>query len=120
VKLLLDSMYAPPIAEQLRRRGHDVIAARARPDLADLSDHDLLAAARSDGRVIVTENVRDFIALDAECRQHGCTHAGLILTSSRRFPRGRGAGIGSLVAALDAWLTEHPEDASEANLVWWL
>jgi hypothetical protein len=113
-------MYAPPIAEELRRRGHDVIAARAFPRLEDLPDRDLLAFCQRERRVIVTENIHDFIDIDAEIREAGHSHAGVILTPDRRYPRRRSAGIGKLVTALDAWLREHPEEATGDSRIWWL
>ena len=120
MKLLIDSMYVPQIAEQLRRRGHDAIAARAFPNLEDLSDRDLLGIAASEGRVLVTENVRDFLIIDAEYRQLGRQHFGVILAMDRKYPRRHGAGSGRLVTALDAWLREHTEEATGDSLIWWL
>ena len=120
MRLLLDAMYAPAIAEQLRQRGHDVVAARARDDLADLSDPDLLAAVLAEQRVIVTENVIDFMVLDAEFRRAGRDHAGIIMATARRYPRRRGAGIGQLVMALDAWLRERADEAIASSMIWWL
>ena len=113
-------MYPPTIAEQLQRSGHDAIAARADPQLAHRSDRDLLVIAARDRRAIVTENVRDFLVIDAEYRQDGRAHFGIILTTDHRFPRRRGAGSGRLVMALDAWLHEHPEEAAGNSLIWWL
>ena len=120
MKLLIDSMYPPQIAEQLQRRGHDVIGARAFPHLEDLSDRDLLRIAASEGRVLVTENIRDFPIIDAEYRQLDQQHFGVILATDRKYPRRHGAGSGRLVTALDAWLREHPEEATGDSTVWWL
>jgi predicted nuclease of predicted toxin-antitoxin system len=120
VKLLLDSMYAPPVAEQLRRRGHDALAARASPRLEDLADRDLLDFAYRDRRVIATENVHDFMVIDAERRREGRPHVGIIMVSANRYPRRRHAGDGRLIAPLDVWLREHPEEATVDSLVWWL
>ena len=109
MKLLLDAMYSPTIAEQLRRRGHDVIAAKEDPDLATLGDDVLFAAAQGDGRALVTENLKDFLPLDAEYRRRGWVHHGVVLTTDRRFGRGDRAHIGHLVRALDALLQEDAE-----------
>jgi hypothetical protein len=113
-------MYAPAIAEQLRRRGHDVIAAVAQLEMADLLDPDLFASAQGQGRVIVTENIDDFLVLDAQYREQGQEHMGLILTNNHRFPRGVPATTGQLVRALDAWLQEHPGDEPAISMIWWL
>lgn len=113
-------MYTQVIAEQLRRRGHDVISAHEREGLSAASDDDLLTRARSEQRAVVTDNIHDFMDLDAEYRRDGRVHFGMILTSDQRFPRHAAGGIGRLVIALDAWLHEHPEEATGDSLIWWL
>jgi len=95
-------MYTPAIAEQLRRRGHDVTSARADPRREALPDSIIFAIAQSEGRVIVTENVDDFLEIEARYRKQGQDHAGLILTTNHRIPRSRPNHIGRLVIALDA------------------
>lgn len=78
MKLLIDEMFPPVVAELLRERGHDVVAVLERPDLAGLSDADLLGHAAREGRAVVTENVRDFALLDRRYRQEGREHEGLV------------------------------------------
>lgn len=111
MKLLLDEMYAPAIAAELRARGHDVASAHD-PDsrvLAGASDSDVLAAARREERVLVTENVRDYRRLESELLAGGGSrHAGLVYTTDRRFPRGDPATTGRLVRALDALIRAAP------------
>ena len=119
MRLLLDAMFSDAIASQLRQRGHDVIAAVERTDLANLPDAALFAAAQDEQRAVVTENVGDFMRLDRLYRQHNRAHHGLILTSDRRFPRSR-AGIGRLVLALDTLLRAKPSDVGASSLVHWL
>ena len=109
MKLLLDAMYTPAIAEQLRRRGHDATAARQDERLANLSDEALFAAAQVAGRSVVTDNLDDFLEIDGRYRQRGEEHHGLILTTNRRFGRGHPGHIGHLVLALDALLREDVE-----------
>jgi hypothetical protein len=58
--------------------------------------------------------------LDAEYRRDGRIHFGMILTSNRGFSRHVAGGIGRLVIALDAWLRDHPEEATADSLIWWL
>ena len=117
MKLLLDEHFSPRIAEVLRARGHDVTAV-AGSELAGLADRRLTAAARDDGRVLVTENVADFKAIAVELAHVGANHAGIVFTSPRRFPRSVD-GIGRLVEALEAVLVAHPpEDALGDRVVW--
>jgi hypothetical protein len=103
VALLLDEMFSPDIAVELRRRGHDVIAVAALPELRSMSDVEIYGWASGEGRRIVTENVKDFRPLlvhDAEL-----VGSGLLFTSARTFPRSR-RSPGSLIVALDGWLTQ--------------
>ncbi len=105
MKLLLDEMMDPRIADQLRQRGHDVIAVGEVHALQGLPDLAILSAARADERVVVTEDRRDYRRLAAAERSAGRQHPGLIVTSNRRWPRGNPRTFGRLVNALDALLT---------------
>jgi predicted nuclease of predicted toxin-antitoxin system len=119
VKLLLDEHFSPKIASQLRRRRHDVVAARALPALHGLSDADLLAHAASEKRVLVTENVADFAELHRAAVTTGRRHYGVVFTSPRQFPRTTRA-IGRLVRALDVLLDSQRADNSLESQTWWL
>lgn len=119
MKLLLDEMFTQEIAVQLQRRGHDVTSVQGQEPLMSLIDAALFAVAQTQQRVIVTENVADFLSLDASHRSQGRSHYGIILTTHRKFPR-QGAGIGNLVRALEAWLSDHPGEAVAASQLWWL
>jgi Domain of unknown function (DUF5615) len=105
VKLLLDEMYPRVIADQLRGRGHDVISVQDAPGRGS-PDHEVLEYARLEGRAIVTENVRDFRPLAERQIEAGETHAGLVFTTDRRWPR---HDVGALIDALDRLLVEHPD-----------
>ena len=111
MRLLLDEMYAPAVAAQLRTRGHDVASVHdpAYAELAGAPDSDILAAAVRDERALVTENVRDYRPLESELLAKGAHHAGLVYTSNRQFPRGDPATTGRLVLALDALLRDTPD-----------
>ncbi len=100
--LLLDEMFSPVVAQRLRERGHDVVAVVADPTLRALGDAELYEWARSNGRRLVTENVKDFRPLLR--REDGDVGPGILLTSSRTFPRSR-RSVGLLVAALESWLS---------------
>ena len=120
MKLLLDSMYQPVIASQMQRRGHDIIAARADSSLEDLSDPAILAFARDQRRVLITENMGDFVRIDVQWRREGLVHCGVILVDDYKYQRRHGAGIGRLIRALEAWLIEHPGEANADSQLWWL
>ena len=99
-RLALDEMFSPGIASELVKRGHDVVAVAADPELASLPDDQLLEWATEQGRCLVTENVKDFEALRRASAAQGRTHAGLLYSGPRRFPRDR-RFVGALVVALD-------------------
>ena len=60
VRLLLDEMFSPAIAADLRQLGHDVIAVADRPDLRSKSDEEIFAWASAEKLWLLTENVKDF------------------------------------------------------------
>jgi len=102
VRLLLDEMFPPAVGQGLRRKGRDVIAVQETPSLRGLPDPQLFVAAQLDGRVLVTENIPDFVLVEAAWRaEHEQAHHGLVLVAPGAFPRHRQGTIGKLVAALD-------------------
>lgn len=105
MKLLLDEMWAPAIAEALRDRGHAVVAVAERPDLRGLPDEAIYDVAQADGWVIVTENVVDYRPLAAAAVRAGRAYPPIIYTSNRAYPRANRRTAGRLVAALDDLLT---------------
>ena len=109
MKLLLDAMWSPDIAEQLRRRGHDVISVVEYEELREQSDAVLFAYARREGRCIVTEDVREYRVQAAGLLAVGESHPGLIFTADRRFSRHDPQVIGPMVTALEATLTQNPD-----------
>ncbi len=119
MKLLLDEHYPPRIAVELRRRGHDVVAAPERPELRGISDADLFALMPAERRAILTEDAADFLPLVRAAVVRGTDHFGVVLTSPRQFPR-TVRSIGRLVSALDAFLTARPSDDALRGQTWWL
>jgi len=110
VKLLLDEMYPPAVAEQLRTRGHDIVSVHD-PEyhyLEGAPDDEIFAAALAQKCALVTENVPDFRRLDADALARGEKHTTLVFTTNRQFPRGEPGTLGRLVEALDALLTDAP------------
>jgi predicted nuclease of predicted toxin-antitoxin system len=110
MRLLLDEMYPPRIAEQLRARGRDVASVHD-PEYRALEgepDEEVWAGALAADRVLVTENVQDFRRIETDALARAQPVARLIFTSDGQFPRGDPATIGRLVTALDALLIAEP------------
>ncbi len=88
--LLLDEMFSDDIAQQLRAKGYDVTSIAADPALVGLPDDQVLAYATTEGRALVTANIKDFVPLDGRYRAAGQSPAGLILVSTKTLPQNRG------------------------------
>jgi predicted nuclease of predicted toxin-antitoxin system len=99
--VLLDADVPPALAEALRELGHDALAASGNPVLESLSDADLLAEASRQGRVLITFNVADFVALTRDLAHTSRSHEGVILVHSRTFRR---SDIGGLAQGVDSLL----------------
>lgn len=121
MKLLLDAMFSPIVAAQLREREWDVIAVIADPQRYAARDVEVLAWALDEERALVTDDVADFMPIHAAYGSAGRTHAGLIFTSNRRFPRSQPSTLGALVTALDRFLRETAPALDRASgFVHWL
>jgi hypothetical protein len=84
-RLLLDEMYPPALAVELRAQGVDCVAVlEAGVGLAGAPDDRVLAWAAAAGRAVVTENVSDFARLAG-----ASAHTGIVLVASSRYPRSR-------------------------------
>ncbi|CAN5917631.1 hypothetical protein BH23ACT10_BH23ACT10_34690 [soil metagenome] len=118
VKLALDHHYSPTIAHQLRRLGHDVVAAQDRTWQRE-DDDTLLHLCMTEDRALLTNNVGDFSLIARRWTGEGRPHAGLIFTSDRSMPRNRDT-IGRYVAALDDLLRSHPGTTDLRDQVHWL
>lgn len=119
LKLLLDEMYPPAIAEQLRDRGHDVDAVTARAELRSLPDDAIFATAQQERRAVVTENVGDFSAIADAADRGGRAHYGLVLVDPAKYPRGNRRTVGRLVRRLERLLDDHAH-GDPTSLRWWL
>ncbi len=146
MKLALDHHYPTAIAEQLRRGGHDAVAAIERgwhrePDESLLTPcageprtgrpNNLGGAppppppppppprGRGPAPTLLTNNVGDFVAITRTWAVRGQQHAGLIFTSDTSRPRTL-AAIGTYVKVLDAFLREHAEPDGFTDRVHWL
>lgn len=107
MRALLDEQLSPQIAVLLRKAGHDVEAVAERDDLVGRRDRIILEVASSEGRAVVTNNIRDFRPLASERLAQGRSHGGLILLPSART-RTR-TSVPALAAAIEGVLREHPD-----------
>jgi predicted nuclease of predicted toxin-antitoxin system len=110
VRAILDQQLSPQIAVLLRQAGYDVDAVAGREDLVGRSDRIIFEVACSEGRAVVTNNIKDFRPLAAEWLAQGGAHAGLILLPSTRT-RSRKA-IAAVAGAIENVLRDHPDGLS--------
>ena len=106
MRAIVDEQLSPQIAALLRKAGHDVDAVADREDLAGRSDRIILDVASSEGRAVITNNIKDFRPIAAERLAQGRTHAGLILLPSTRT-RTRHA-VAAVADAIETVLRENP------------
>ena len=109
MRLLLDEMYPARLAEALRAAGADVVAVLEVSDLVGAADRDVLAWASAAGRVVVTENVRDFAPMAGEAS------GGLLLVAAARWSRKRSAE-----QALRGALLLRSSQPAEPGVLGWL
>jgi hypothetical protein len=99
VKLLLDEMFPKAAAAVLRDEfGHDVLHV-GEAGLHGADDAVVATFARSDHRVVVTENISDY-ALEPDLV--------LVCVLKRKLPSG-GVQARSLVDVLNRWVQENPD-----------
>jgi predicted nuclease of predicted toxin-antitoxin system len=119
VKLLLDEMLSPVIAQELRSHGHDVLAVAGDRDREGMSDPEVMALARTEHRAIVTNNLRDYRPLHHEAiTPGGPGHDGMVFMpgSDRRTKD----DTGRIIAALQTMLAQYPGEEDLANGESWL
>lgn len=79
IRLLLDAhISGKVVGKALQEAGHDVYALDSEKELEGLEDPEVLELAISEERVLVTANIRDFMALITELNASGRSHSGCI------------------------------------------
>lgn len=78
MKIYLDEDISPRVAERLRKKGMDAVSAHE-VNMIGASDEEQLIKAVSEGRVMVTRNRNDFIALTVRFFQDLKPHCGLLI-----------------------------------------
>lgn len=79
IALYLDEDVHPTLATILRQRGFDVLTS-AEAGMLRKSDPEQLEFALSQGRAILTHNVRDYVRLAQQYAKPQQTHAGIIVS----------------------------------------
>lgn len=118
MKLALDHHYTRAIAEQLRIKGHDAVAAVERGWERE-DDEPLLALCGAEQRALVTNNVSDFTVIARPWATQNRSHAGLVFTTDASLPRTR-AEVGRYVRLLDTLMSEHSTSDSFTDRIHWL
>ncbi|MBM4137288.1 MAG: hypothetical protein FJ241_10730 [Nitrospira sp.] len=84
IKLYLDEDVDPLLAKVIRDRGYDILSTHeAKMHKAD--DYKQIDFAASEGRAILTHNIRDFYRIAKEYAKINKFHAGIILSSQLPF-----------------------------------
>ena len=80
ISIHTDESVDSALVVHLRNRGYDAMSCHER-DRNNLrtSDHDQLIYATDARRAILTNNVRDFVPLDARWKRQGGSHAGIVV-----------------------------------------
>ncbi|MGH2354326.1 MAG: DUF5615 family PIN-like protein [Chloroflexota bacterium] len=93
--LNLDADVHPMLAQLLRDRGFDAIAAQE-VGMKDASDPEQLAYAADHSRVLLTFNIRDFAPLNARWWEENRAHPGILIS-----PQYSRAALGELLRLVE-------------------
>lgn len=113
MKVYLDEMIWPGVAEALRELEHDAAAVADRGAFGE-SDIAQLARAIQEQRALVTYDLRSFGPLADAAFAARRDHWGIVLIHADSIP---GSDLGRLIRALDALLPERPEPDALKNQV---
>lgn len=108
MRLLLDEHINPEVARQLRRKGYDVVSVE-QAQMREASDEQLLSFATSQGRALVTYNIRDFQLVVSEWHRAARHHSGIIFVHEKTASQ---KTVGPLVRALKRLLDTAPRSTS--------
>jgi predicted nuclease of predicted toxin-antitoxin system len=106
MRFLLDENVDLPLADHLNTQGHDATAV-ARDYERSIEDHEVLEIARTEGRILIT-NDKDFGEL---IYRQQLEHTGVILF------RLRDEDIPTKIARLEAVLTHHAEALADGAFI---
>jgi predicted nuclease of predicted toxin-antitoxin system len=114
-RLLLDEhLSGRAIGKALEEHSHDVRAISGDKSLEGLEDDAVLDLAISEGRILVTANVSDFIPLLTRLAEAGKSHTGCLLIPNSF----RNEDFGAIVSAIERQLGEVPQEAWKDHVAW--
>ena len=108
-RLFLDEDVPEAVAVAVSLRGYDVLTTRQAGKRSG-SDSEQLDYAHSEGRVLLTHNVADFVKIHVEYVRKGREHSGIILARQRP--------IGLMVTALLKFLSSSKAKDMQNQVVW--
>jgi predicted nuclease of predicted toxin-antitoxin system len=117
VRRLLDHHYPPLIAQRLRERGFDVVAANE-VGLEMAPDEAVFDYAVTHERALLTNDVAGFMRIHRDSLLQGRAHFGVIFTSDSTWSRAK-SGIGPLVDRFAEILRDRPAAQTLADQLLW-
>lgn len=115
MRLLLDAhISGRAVGRALEEAGHDVRAIDSEQQLEGLSDRGVLELAISEGRILVTIDVGDFLPLTTELNESGRSHAGLICVPKSI----RNEEFGVLISGIERALRDTSQEEWIDRVVW--
>jgi predicted nuclease of predicted toxin-antitoxin system len=102
VRFLIDEMFSPDVASQLRDADHDAMHV-SELGMQAAVDGDILTLAAAQARIVVTENASDFLPLLDARIAAGVDVTPVVIALKSNLPRGSGAMGRALATRLDAW-----------------
>jgi predicted nuclease of predicted toxin-antitoxin system len=115
MRILLDAhISSRTVGRALSEGSHNVRALDSEPELEGLSDPEVLQLAATEGRVLVTANIRDFEPLLREWAGESRPHAGVILVPSSV----RNEAFGVLISGVEETLANTRQDEWIDRVAW--
>jgi hypothetical protein len=114
VRFLIDEMYPDEVCDRLNKAGHDAVGVRSL-NLGGASDSAMFARAIDDDRVVVTENVTDFVILLQQHVDVDEQVVPVVFALKRSLPVGAGAMSHALAEKLTRWSDRNPAPYRHAH-----
>ena len=84
IRLYIDEDLTDRLAVALRSRGYDAVSAHE-VEMRGKTDKEQLSFASMNDRVILTRNIKHFVALQRDYYKHGLSHKGILVTDYLPF-----------------------------------